>query len=80
MLAAAAWNIVDSLLHVAIDEIDPVRMAGNGVVLAATVLTSVPGVPHSIAAAVAAVIVVLLNVAFSSIGERCRLQRSSWLS
>lgn len=64
MLMAAAWNVFDALLHVAIDEIDVLRMAGNVVVLAATGLTSRPGVPDSFTAAVAAVIVLALNLAF----------------
>lgn len=64
MVVAAAWNIFDALLHVAIDEIDPLRMAGNAVVLVATALTYRSGVPGAIVAAVAAAIVVALNLAF----------------
>ncbi len=64
MVVAAAWNILDALLHVAIDEIDPLRMAGNAVVLVATALTYRPAVPGATVAAVAAVAVVALNVAF----------------
>lgn len=64
MVVAAAWNILDALLHVAIDEIDPLRMAGNAVVLVATALTYRPGLPGATVAAVAAAIVVALNVAF----------------
>ena len=66
MLVAAAWNVLDALLHVAIDEVDPLRMAGNAVVLVATGLTYVvkPGAPRAIVAAGAAVIVAALNLAF----------------
>ena len=64
MVVAAAWNIFDALLHVAIDEIDPLRMAGNAVVLTATALTYRPDVAAAIVAAVAAAIVVALNIAF----------------
>lgn len=64
MAVAAAWNIFDALLHVAIDEIDPLRMAGNAVVLVATALSHRPAVPGATTAAVAAAIVVALNVAF----------------
>lgn len=64
MVVAAAWNILDALLHVAIDEIDLLRMAGNAVVLVATLLTYRPGVRGAIVAAVAAAIVAALNLAF----------------
>ena len=64
MMVTTAWNIFDALLHVAIAEIDPLRMAGNAVVLVAAALTYRPGVPGATVAAVAAAIVVALNVAF----------------
>lgn len=64
MAVAAAWNIFDALLHVAIDEIDLLRMAGNAVVLVVTALAYRPGVPGAVVAAVAAAIVVALNLAF----------------
>ncbi len=63
MVVTAAWTF-DALLHVAIDEIDPLRMAGNAVVLTATALTYRPDVPGALVAAVAAAIVVALNIAF----------------
>ncbi len=64
MVVAAAWNIFDALLHVAIDQIDPLRMAGNAVVLVATLLVYRPGVPGAMMAGLAAAIVVALNLAF----------------
>ena len=35
MVAAAGWSVLDVAIHLVMDEVDPVRVAGNLVIVAA---------------------------------------------
>lgn len=70
LAAAAVWAVLDALVHVAVDEVEPLRIAGNATVLVALGLSWAAlrwrGGPKAAAGvcAVAAVVVLGFNVAW----------------
>ncbi len=66
MVVAAAWNLFDALLHVAVDRVEPPRIGGNLAVLAAAAVVYLVASPRlaAVAAAMAGAVVVGLNLAW----------------
>ncbi len=63
MLVAAGWNLFDAAFHVVVDEVEPLRIAGNGIVVVAALIVHLvkSGRLASFVSAFAAVLVVVLN-------------------
>ncbi len=68
MIAAAIWSAFDVLLHVAIDSVEPLRIAGNVAVIAAAVVSQAirPGRLNAALSGLAAGATIGLNAAWST--------------